>query len=69
MNELAAELQTAADMPVSLTFGWDENTDANDIHRAQDPGFETTEERRSIQTTKLYGIARAFIHQLNELYS
>lgn len=67
MAEIASAMQKAAEMPVSLSFGWDETTDANEIDEEGDYDFETTTEKRSIQTTKLYGIARAFITSFGEI--
>ena len=69
MRDIASAMQEAAEMPVSLSFGWDEAVDANSIYEEKDYGFETTSERREIQTTKLYGIARAFINTLGEIAS
>lgn len=67
MGELASALQSAAEMPVSLSFGWEETVDANAIYEKTEYEFETTTEHREIQTTKLYGIARAFINTLGEI--
>ncbi|MCR4675036.1 MAG: flagellar hook-length control protein FliK, partial [Lachnospiraceae bacterium] len=69
MSEIASAMQKAAEMPVSLSFGWDEGTDANSIYDEKEYDFETTTEQRSIQTTKLYGIAKAFITSLGEIAS
>ena len=69
MSTIASAMQEAAELPVALSFGWDESCDANSIYEDKDYGFETTTEQRSIQTTKLYGIARAFITTLGEIAS
>ena len=69
MSAIAGALQEACDMPVSLSFGWDSTVDANAIYEEKEYDFETTTEKRSIQTTKLYGIARAFIQTLGEIAS
>ena len=69
MRDIASAMQKAVEMPISLSFGWDESIDANSIYEEKDYGFETTKERREIQTTKLYGIARAFIQTMGEIAS
>jgi hypothetical protein len=69
MGLLAAAMQKEADLPVALSFGWDSTLDANEIYEDKAYDFETTTEKREIQTSKLYGIARAFIQTLGEIAS
>lgn len=69
MGLLAAAMQKEADLPVALSFGWDSTLAANEIYEDKAYDFETTTEKREIQTSKLYGIARAFIQTLGEIAS
>ncbi len=67
MGLLASAMQKEAELPVGLSFGWDASLDANSIYDEREYDFETTTEKRGIQTSKLYGIARAFIQTLGEI--
>ena len=69
MGLLASAMQNEAELPVALSFGWDASLDANSIYENGTYDFETTTEKRQIQTSKLYGIARAFIQTLGEIAS
>jgi hypothetical protein len=69
MGLLAQAMQREADLPVALSFGWEKDLDANAIYDETSYDFETTTEQRQIQTSKLYGIARAFIQTLGEIAS
>ena len=62
-------MQKAADLPVALSFGWENNLDTDAAFENDKYDFETTTEKREIQTSKLYGIARAFIQTLGEIAS
>ena len=68
LRTLGDRLSGAADIPVGLTVAMDEAVDANDIYTDR-PDFETTTERREIQTRKLYAVARAFIQGFGEIVS
>ncbi len=69
MANFAAAMQKAADLPVALSFGWENNLDTDAAFENDKYDFETTTEKREIQTSKLYGIARAFIQTLGEIAS
>ena len=69
MANFAAAMQKAADLPVALSFGWENNLDTDAAFENDKYDFETTMEKREIQTSKLYGIARAFIQTLGEIAS
>lgn len=69
MGLFASAMQKEAELPVGLSFGWDASLDANSIYDEREYDFETTTEKRGIQTSKLYGIARAFIQTLGEIAS
>ena len=69
MANFAAAMQKAADLPVALSFGWENNLDTDAAFENDKYDFETTTEKREIQTSKLYGIARAFIQTLSEIAS
>jgi hypothetical protein len=69
MGLIAGAMQKEAELPVALSFAWDTSLDANSIYEESDYDFETTTEKREIQTSKLYGIARAFIQTLGEIAS
>ena len=69
MGLLAQAMQREADLPVALSFGWENDLDANSIYEDKEYDFEVTTEKRQIQTSKLYGIARAFIQTLGEIAS
>lgn len=55
---------------VSLVTEYDGRTDASAVfYNADDPGFETTDERNSeLQTKTLYGIAKSFVETVGELF-
>ena len=69
MGLLAQAMQREADVSVALSFGLENDINANSIYDEKTYDFETTSEQRQIQTSKLYGIARAFIQTLGEIAS
>ncbi len=68
LRTLGDRLSEACGLPVGLSVGVDESVDA-DAQFSDRPDFETTSERRSIQTKKLYALARAFIQGFGEIVS
>ncbi|MCR5097395.1 MAG: flagellar hook-length control protein FliK [Lachnospiraceae bacterium] len=68
LQNFSDKLSSAAGFPVGLTVGLDESVDSNSIFTDR-PDYETTSERREIQTKKLYAMARAFIQGFGEIIS
>ena len=68
LSALSDRLSSAAGLPVGLDVGLEEDVDANAIFTDR-PDYETTSERREVQTKKLYAMARAFIQGFGEIIS
>ena len=66
IRALGDRLSGAAEIPVGLSVRLDETIDTNSIYSDR-ADFETTSQRREIQTRKLYAVARAFIQGFGEI--
>ncbi len=68
LSNLSDRLSSIAGFPVGLEVGLDESVDSSAIFTDR-PDYETTSERREVQTKKLYAMARAFIQGFGEIIS
>ena len=68
LSNLSDRLSSIAGFPVGLEVGLDESVDSSAIF-TDSPDYETTSERREVQTKKLYAMARAFIQGFGEIIS
>lgn len=67
MGILADRMQKAADVGVTFTFGWKENLSTADIYGQEESDFVTTREREPVLTSKLYGMAKAFVDAMGDI--